>query len=222
MSEADSGDVTVAQNTRDKEREGQHHRISMGHTNYCEGHLLDLSSGHRQSDESRISSDLYDIKLSRDEDDHIRWIPSCDSGMNMQERQGVYVNQFNMAENHFSVPAGTVDSNITAEQGEADSEVEDDEECILRASRLSNVSICTATNDANILSERRLQQRALVPKVKKENTDDDGEGSVVSDMEEEYFMGYQSGAPIPFNSLGGSLYSDCGVPLKAVLPQKRP
>ena len=222
VSESDSGDLTaVAQETCDKESETQLHRIGMRHTNYCEGHLLDLSSGNRQSNESRISSDLYDIKISRDEDDHIRWIPSCDSGMNMQERQGIYVNQFNMAENHFSVPASTVDSNNMAEQGEAESEVEDDEECILRASRLSNVSICTATNDANILSERRLKQLALVPKHKRENMEDDGEGSVVSDMEEEYFMGYQAGAPVPFNSLGGSLYSDCGVPLKAVLPHRR-
>ena len=216
VSEADSGDlIAVAQETCDKDR------IGMGHKNYCQGHLLDLSSRHRQSNESRISSDLYDIKLSRDEDDHIRWIPSCDSGSNLQERQGTYANQFGMAENHFSAPAGTIDSNITSDQGEADSEIEDDEECILRASRLSNVSICTATNDANILSERRLNQQALAMKQKKENMEDDGEGSVVSDMEEEYFMGYQSGAPVPFNSLGGSLYSDCGVPLKAVLPQKR-
>lgn len=223
VSEADSGDlIAVSQDTRDKEREAaQLHRISIGHTGYCEGHLLDLSSGHRQSDESRISSDLFDIKLSRDEGDHIRWIPSCDSGVNMQECQGTYVNQFNMAENHFSVPARTADSNINPEQGEAESEVEDDEECILRASRLSNVSICTATNDANVLSERRLRHQALVPKHGKENIEDDGEGSVVSDMEEEYFMGYQAGVPVPFNSLGGSLYSDCGVPLKAVLPHKK-
>ena len=216
VSEADSGDlIAVSQDTCDKEREAQRHRTRMGHTSYCEGHLLDLSSGHRQSDESRISSDLFDIKLSRDEGDRIRWIPSCDSGVNMQECQGTYVNRFDMAENHFSVPARTVDSNKTPEQGEAESEVEDDEECILRASRLSNVSICTATNDANILSERRLRHQD------KENMEDDGEGSVVSDMEEEYFMGCQAGVPVPFNSLGGSLYSDCGVPLKAVLPHKK-
>lgn len=119
-------------------------------------------------------------------------------------------NHFKMTENHFNKTGRSLNLDTDLDQGEAG----DDEDCNLGISSVSNVSICTATN--NIESQSNGRRAGRDGRRHNLQEDLDGEGSVVSDMEEEYFMGCsQSGANVPFDSLGGSLYSNCGVPLKA-------
>lgn len=119
-------------------------------------------------------------------------------------------NHFKMTENHFNKTGRSFNLDSEVDQGE----VGDDEDCNLGTSSVSNVSICTATNNIDFQSNGRSADRDG----RRRNLEEDleGEGSDVSDMEEEYFMGCsQLGPNVPFDSLGGSLYSNCGVPLKA-------
>jgi hypothetical protein len=126
----------------------------------------------------------------------------------------MYEDHLNMTEDHFNKTGIRLNLDADVDQGETGS----DEDCNLGISSVSNVSICTATNNIETQHNGRTTGHDG-------NLDEDTEGSVLSDMEEEYFMGYsQSGANVPFDALGGSLYSNCGVPLKAksATPSKGP
>jgi hypothetical protein len=129
-----------------------------------------------------------------------------------------YEDSFNMTEDHFNKTGRRSNLDAYIDQGEAG----DDEDCNLGISSVSNVSICTATNN---IDNTQSNGWSNGHDSRGRNIEEDNEGSVVSDMEEEYFMGYsQAGVNVPFDALGGSLYSNCGVPLKAkaVSPSKGP
>jgi hypothetical protein len=132
--------------------------------------------------------------------------------------RNIYDDHLNMSEDHFNKTGRRLNLDADIDQGDTGS----DDDCNLGISSVSNVSICTATNNIDTQSNGRTsghdgRRRNL--------EEEDTEGSVLSDMEEEYFMGYsQSGDNLPSDALGGSLYSNCGVPLKAksVSPAKGP
>ena len=165
--------------------------FSNGRESYCEQNLLDLSADSRLSEVPRETAHVM-----------------------------TYEDRFSMTENHFNQTGRRVDLDADADADLEQGEAGDDEDCILGVSSVSNVSICTATNNIDPQSNGRSNAHTGR---RRNNVEEDTEGSVVSDMEEEYFMGCaQAGPDVPFDALGGSLYSNCGVPLKAASPPKGP
>ena len=77
-------------------------------------------------------------------------------------------------------------------------------------SHFSNVSICTATNKFDRSSEKEKPNRKHIL--------GDGEEDSLSDMEE--LSSFSSS--FPSDDLLGSLYSDCGVPLRSLSPSTAP
>ena len=186
---------------------------------------VDLGSMDSPQGESRF----YDISLSVDQGDRDPTLElithsNCkgDQEVDRNVHARTHRDRLVLTENHFNSTGSRARANEDMDSGEEEGvSVSDDDECILRASRLSNLSICTATHDVDVLLKRRADQLAAdnenKERIARSGSEEDAEGSVVSDMEEEYFMGYShSDTPIPTDVLAGSLYSDCGVPLRAV------
>ena len=186
---------------------------------------VDLGSMDSPEEKSRF----YDISLSVDQGDrdpNVEFL--TDSNDQEVERIGIHArthrDRMVLTEDHFNSTGSRMRVGADGDSGEEEGvSVSDDDECILRASRLSNLSICTATHDVDVLLKRRADQLAADNEnkgiLRSNSAEEDAEGSVVSDMEEEYFMGYShshSDAPTPSDVLAMSLYSDCGVPLRAI------
>ena len=174
-------------------------------------------------EESREDSCFYDISLSDDDAVSLSLSVSADS-QEIGDGAGNSFSRRHIVENFYGKESeddersdceGACDngeSEESADNEENEENEENEDSDVLRASRLSNLSICTASNNLDINLKRDIRRNILEIDCE---AGDGGEGSV-SDMEEEYFM--DSSAPSPVNSegLGGSLYSVCGVPLRAV------
>lgn len=180
----------------DQKKKSEFNLFSIRNKNVCD---------RKVSTDSKDNSCFYDISLSdEDNEDHLSAILTIteDRGDN-GDIQLSSMESKNLTDEQLLVYRNVVDDeSYESEQDRMSGDITLD-------SDRSNVSICTVTNRVdNVSNEKKVNRKKFIV---------DSEEDFVSDMEEEFSaeLFFNLPSEFPSDDLLGSLYSDCGVPLKS-------